>query len=102
MLENLKMGLQGKEPPWGDLSTWGILAYLPTSVKLVLGSLRYAAVSMRRRRDAECERRNPGIWRAHNPCNQWPVPKSGPIFWWRVLEGAYRLTKVRLGLLPPA
>ena len=101
MLENLKIGLQGKDPPWGDRKTWGLLAYLPTSIKGVLGSLRYAGASLRSRRNAEAERRNPGLWRQRNPPNQWPVPKSGLIFWWRVVEGVYRLMKVRLGLLPP-
>jgi hypothetical protein len=102
MLADLKTRLRDNTLVLGDLSTWGMLAYLPPSVKGVLGSLRYAAVSLRRRRDADFIHRNPGYWRAHNPCNQWPVPKSGLIFWWRVAEGAYRLMKVRLGLLPPA
>jgi hypothetical protein len=93
--------LRGNTLVSGDRSTWGILSYLPPSVKETLGSLRYAAASLRSRRNAEFIHRHPEYWRAHNPCNAWPVPKSGLIFWWRVLEGAYRLTKVRLGFLPP-
>ena len=102
MLENLKTRLRDNTRVLGDLSTWGMLAYLPPRVKGALGSLRYAAAWLRSRRNALFEQKHPGAWRAHNPCNAWPVPKSGLIFWWRVVEGAYRLVKVRLGFLPPA
>jgi hypothetical protein len=100
MLASLKTRLQDNTLLCGDVETWGLLAYLPISLKDDLGCLRYAAVSLRSKREADLERKYPGLWRQHNPCNAWPVPKSGLIFWRRVLEGAYRLMKVRLGFLP--